>query len=410
MNLSRAPRAAFTAVATALLSCLLSAQDNNTLVVRVGGALLPSSSVLAVVVDESLMEPPTAAVALRPGSAPPAVGRGLDIAAVDGEIVFQGEVVAIESFEQTSGTPVVIVRARDRLHRLDGDKQTRTFTGVSDIDVARQLAAGAGLRVHAAGVEASTPHSAIHQHDQTDLAFLKQRAAAIGYVVFTDGDTLHFEQRRLVPQAILGCGIEDIRVRALLAWLASPDQVQQVDVRGWDPVIKQDIIAKARRPVIGLSRAASTIEPPSAVIDLGFVETLHTAAIAHAAAAGVLAARTEHDLSAEMAVDGVAALRAHAEVILHGAGDAFNGKYLVQGVSHRYHSGAGGGWQTLLRVVREDRGVYVRPETGDEVLVAFEQGDLNRPVVAGSLWSSPPPPDASPCRRRAGPVLMPGER
>lgn len=40
-------------------------------------------------------------------------------------------------------------------------------------------------------------------------------------------------------------------------------------------------------------------------------------------------------------------------------------------------------------------GVWCRPHTGDEVLVAFERGDPARPYVVGCLWShpSPPPPD-----------------
>jgi len=42
-----------------------------------------------------------------------------------------------------------------------------------------------------------------------------------------------------------------------------------------------------------------------------------------------------------------------------------------------------------------DRGMFFRPETNDEVLVAFEQGDPRRPYVLGSLWSQvdQPPPD-----------------
>ena len=34
-----------------------------------------------------------------------------------------------------------------------------------------------------------------------------------------------------------------------------------------------------------------------------------------------------------------------------------------------------------------ERGTYVLPEIDDQVLVVFEHGDINKPVVIGSLWS-----------------------
>jgi uncharacterized protein involved in type VI secretion and phage assembly len=33
------------------------------------------------------------------------------------------------------------------------------------------------------------------------------------------------------------------------------------------------------------------------------------------------------------------------------------------------------------------RGAFFMPERGDEVVVGFEMGDLNRPVILGALWS-----------------------
>jgi len=35
----------------------------------------------------------------------------------------------------------------------------------------------------------------------------------------------------------------------------------------------------------------------------------------------------------------------------------------------------------------KDRGVYFIPEVGDEVLVAFERGDVRFPYIVGSLWN-----------------------
>lgn len=43
----------------------------------------------------------------------------------------------------------------------------------------------------------------------------------------------------------------------------------------------------------------------------------------------------------------------------------------------------------------EDRGTYFLPEVGDEVLVAFEDGDIHHPYVLGALWNGQdvPPED-----------------
>ena len=49
------------------------------------------------------------------------------------------------------------------------------------------------------------------------------------------------------------------------------------------------------------------------------------------------------------------------------------------------HAGAG-----------KDRGFFVLPEVGDEVLVAFEQGDIRRPYVLGGLFNGVDTPKPGP--------------
>jgi phage baseplate assembly protein V len=46
-----------------------------------------------------------------------------------------------------------------------------------------------------------------------------------------------------------------------------------------------------------------------------------------------------------------------------------------------------------------ERGTWFVPDAGDEVLVAFENGDRRKPVVIGALWSSTQrPPESKPDR------------
>jgi uncharacterized protein involved in type VI secretion and phage assembly len=52
-----------------------------------------------------------------------------------------------------------------------------------------------------------------------------------------------------------------------------------------------------------------------------------------------------------------------------------------------------------------NRGIYFMPQTGDEVLVAFQNGDMSAPYVIGALWSSVDRPPIKP-----GDIIAPSSK
>jgi phage baseplate assembly protein gpV len=54
--------------------------------------------------------------------------------------------------------------------------------------------------------------------------------------------------------------------------------------------------------------------------------------------------------------------------------------------------------RVMMPMAGGGRGTYFLPEVGDEVIVAFESGDVNLPVILGAVWNeeSPPPDQARP--------------
>ncbi|MCJ1676503.1 phage baseplate assembly protein V [Streptomyces sp. APSN-46.1] len=67
-------------------------------------------------------------------------------------------------------------------------------------------------------------------------------------------------------------------------------------------------------------------------------------------------------------------------------------KVSFPGLSDRFTSG----WAPCARpMAGKDMGFYWLPEIGDQVLVAFEHGDLSKPYVIGGLWNADQPPPAT---------------
>jgi Bacteriophage probable baseplate hub protein len=386
-----------TAPAASAATAAARARAQTQLRVRVGGRDLPAELGRQIVVDQDLDQPDMATVTLHGSAALAFVtgvapGDALDVQAEPASpmALFKGEVVGIEPvFDPLN--PRAVIRALNRLHRLAGPPQTKTYENVSDADIAAAVAREHGL-VPVTAPELQERYEAVYQHNQTDLEFLRARAARIGYAVWCEDTKLFFAR----PPALPAVGLaptrtrSDARLRQLHPRLATSQTVQRVVVRGFDPIGKRDVVGAAAAATLLLRAEPNT---PGVLLgeteEVTVEEPVASSAEARALAQAELAARLAARVDAEAETDGSDALRPGRLVVVQGMNDRFNGQYFVQGVSHRYsHSDTcpDGGYQARLRLRRQAPALFFMPEIDDEVLVAFEQGDLSQPYVVGSLW------------------------
>jgi uncharacterized protein len=145
--------------------------------------------------------------------------------------VFTGRVSALEVHFDEGDVPHVTVRAEDALMHLRGTRRSRTYRQVSDADVARRIAGEHGLSADAAA--GGPTYDVVQQVNETDLGFLRARAALVGAEVWVTDGTLHFADRgrRAGAELRLVCGADLVQVH-LAADLAR--QRSGVRVSGFD--------------------------------------------------------------------------------------------------------------------------------------------------------------------------------
>lgn len=109
---------------------------------------------------------------------------------------FKGDIVSIEPDFPVSGTPNVIVRCYDRLHRYRRGRKQRTFLSQKVSDVVQTLGGEDGL---SADVEdTGLQHDYLLQNNQTNIDYIHELARRYGYEVDVtdDGSKLQFKKPR----------------------------------------------------------------------------------------------------------------------------------------------------------------------------------------------------------------------
>jgi phage protein D len=164
----------------------------------------------------------------------------------DARIIFTGYVSALEA-RFDDARPQLVVLAEDKLMKLRTTRRSRTYEQQSDADIAQAIAGEHGL---SADVDATGPtYKVVQQWNQSDLAFLRDRARRIQAEVWIDNDKLCFKSRgsRSGTELTLVQGNEliSVQIRADLA-----HQRTKVKTSGYDAQARDVIDEEATGDVV----------------------------------------------------------------------------------------------------------------------------------------------------------------
>lgn len=257
--------------------------------------------------------------------------------------VIVGEITGLEPEFSINSPPILVVRGHDMRHRLLRGSQTKSYTKMKDSDIASQIARARGLTPKVKDSEVK--HEYVLQHNQTDWDFLQSRAERIGYEVVIDNKTLYFQPPQNDSQKVLTLKFEE-NLSEFLPRLSSMGQVQEVEVRGWIPKDKEEVMGKAAAGKEG-SKMGGKTTGPKAVESFGkSVSTVVSQPVASKAEADQIALGQFKDMAiayitAEGACAGNPTLRIAKVIEVTGVGKRFSGLYYVTSTEHKYSEGQG---------------------------------------------------------------------
>jgi phage protein D len=177
-------------------------------------------------------------------------GKSFAITAGDGDTaaqLFDGRIMGLEAGFPQASPPELTVLAEGRFQDLRMTRRTRTFEDETDQRIFERVAGEHGL---GSDIDVDGPtHRALAQVNQSDLAFLRERARAVDAELWVDGDTLFAVARTRLDRGEVELTYgQNLRELSVLADLAG--QCTSLTVSGWDVSAKEGIEYEATESAI----------------------------------------------------------------------------------------------------------------------------------------------------------------
>jgi phage protein D len=339
--------------------------------ITVAGKEIPDSHFLSYNVDRDMFQPCMAQIVLTNQGdvySTAKVGDPVEIKVGNSEIsIYKGEIVGVEPTYKGGEKSRMLLRCMNKFHRMLRKRQSVTYTDKTDQDILNQVVSAHGLTLDWKHDKTIT-YKHVYQHNQSDMEFLRARAARMGCHVWCDDTTLHVKQPDLSSESGIELKVDQSSDSSTLRHFAprvnSSAIVKKVTVKGWNPETKELITgeAEAQSSPLGAQNAVA------ASGDFGNEENFtvdHPIWSKEEADAIAKAKLQDSALSymtgeAECSGDGKFKLGSVVKITANGnsGSDPFNGKYYVMGLTHRHTASKSreGGYVTILRLARDAQG------------------------------------------------------
>lgn len=259
------------------------------------------------------------------------------------EPVLTGEITSLEPAFQ-KGSSTLIVRGYDPRHRLLRGRKTRSFTDSKDSQIVGKIAGEASLQVKAEDTKVTVPY--VLQRNQTDLAFIQERARRIGYELYVAKKTLQFQPRQINKTADMtltyGSDILEMYPR-----LTTMSQVGEVVVQGWDVKKKEAIVGTATVGDEAATMNGTTSGPKTTNTAFGKSTFAYVDRPVFSKAEADQIALSQFNKAALAYIDGDGLcygrpdLKAGTVITIEGLGEKFSGLYYITSVKHLWRTGRG---------------------------------------------------------------------
>jgi phage protein D len=333
--------------------------------ILIDGSEVPDADFDSYVVDRDMFQPDMALVVLSNKndiySDKYKVGGTVEVKVGNPPVsIYKGEIIGFEGVWKGGGTTKLGIRAMNKMHRLLRHRKSKTFTDMSDQDILNQIVGDAGLSLEWKGPSITYKH--VYQHNQTDLEFIRTRAARLGCHVWCVDATLNVKEPDFGIASSVELSVDaGGALRAFTPRLNSSAVVKKVTVKGWNPETKELITGDESASNTSLGSENAVTGSPGLAADETFTVD-HP--IWSAEEAKALAKARLRDLNLTF-ITGEAECAGFSEDVLgktvkitanaQKTSDPFNGKYYVMGLTHRHTlpKGKEGGFVTILRLARD---------------------------------------------------------